>query len=179
MMSRNHGTIRQSVWEAALNQAGVIDLFERYSGAVHRRCLRLLGDREMARDATQDVFTKLLANRRLERLDRPLNFLYRSATNTCIDLMRRQKTRGGTVPLLETDLMAPSESGRILARSLLEKCMRRLPRRAIEVAFAVHMDGMTQDEAAEELGVSRKTVQRDLAQVTAILQETTGERGST
>ncbi|MCG6920237.1 MAG: sigma-70 family RNA polymerase sigma factor, partial [Acidobacteria bacterium] len=42
-------------------------LFERYGPMVVRRCRELLGDREEARDAAQDVFVQLLRHRR--RLD--------------------------------------------------------------------------------------------------------------
>ena len=38
----------------------VAELYRTYGPAIYRRCVRLLGDREAARDATQEVFGKLM-----------------------------------------------------------------------------------------------------------------------
>src|SRR5512133_2741664 len=38
------------------------ELYRTFGPAVYRRCLKLLRDREAARDATQEVFVKLLAD---------------------------------------------------------------------------------------------------------------------
>ncbi len=87
-----------------LDRTAFRDFFDRYAPAVHRRCLRLLGDREMAEDATQDVFTALLTKDRLDTLDKPLNYLYRSASNACIDRIRK---RASTPIPLDLDFESP------------------------------------------------------------------------
>lgn len=129
----------------------------------------------MAEDATQDVFTALLAGRRYEGLEKPLNYLYRSASNACIDRIRQRASTPVLVSLDDAVLATRSGSERVLARDLLDQTFAGLSRRAIEVAFCVHLDGMTQEEAAEHLRVSRKTVQRDLVRISRALEEVAGE----
>src|ERR1700719_1415116 len=42
----------------------VAELYRTYGPAIYRRCLRLVGDTEAARDATQEVFGKLMRDAR-------------------------------------------------------------------------------------------------------------------
>ena len=68
-------------------------LYRQYGPVVYRRCLALLEDREAARDATQEVFARLV--RQLPELselgDRAavLGWVCRSATNHCLGPSRR------------------------------------------------------------------------------------------
>jgi RNA polymerase sigma-70 factor, ECF subfamily len=58
------------------------ELYARYGPAVYRRCLRLLGESEAAKDATQEVFVKLVGT--LEELESRVDLLpwvFRVATN--------------------------------------------------------------------------------------------------
>ena len=67
-------------------------IFERYSQTIYNYVLRLVGDRDEAEDLTAETFIK--AFRRLDSLadqDKVLSWLYRIATNTCLDAMRRRK----------------------------------------------------------------------------------------
>ena len=51
--------------------AKVEQLYRELGPVVYRRCLRILGDRSAAQDATQEVFIKLLSNLgRLEEIGR-------------------------------------------------------------------------------------------------------------
>ena len=64
-------------------------VYQAYGPVVYRRCLRLLGDRDAAREAAREIFVKLL--RDLEELqdpDRALRRAYRAATSHCLTLQR-------------------------------------------------------------------------------------------
>jgi RNA polymerase sigma-70 factor (ECF subfamily) len=67
-------------------------LFEEFSPAIFNYVLRMVGDRDRAADVTQDTFIK--AYRKLDTLtdDKSTrSWLYRIATNTAIDEMRRRR----------------------------------------------------------------------------------------
>jgi RNA polymerase sigma-70 factor (ECF subfamily) len=55
---------------------------------VLRRCRRLLGDEERARDAMHDVFVQLLRREATLADSAPSSLLFRIATNVCLNLLR-------------------------------------------------------------------------------------------
>jgi len=131
--------------------------------AVYRRCLRLLGDREAARDATQEVFVKLLRDtRRLQDRETVIPWIYRVATNHCLNLRRNARRRGEEElePALE---VAPGQSeARYPDRQLAQKVLSRFDVATQAVAVGVFVDGMEHEEVAAALGISRRTVSRKL-----------------
>jgi RNA polymerase sigma-70 factor, ECF subfamily len=77
-------------------------LFTEYSAPIYNYVLRMTGDADRAADITQDTFIK--AYRKLDTLtdaSSARSWLYRIATNTAIDEMRRRR---GTVRMGEGDL---------------------------------------------------------------------------
>jgi RNA polymerase sigma-70 factor, ECF subfamily len=67
-------------------------LYEKFKRPVHSYIYRLLGSHEDADDLTQEVFTKAyVAWNELYDRDNLSSWLYRIATNLCIDQLRRRK----------------------------------------------------------------------------------------
>ena len=67
-------------------------LFEEFSAPIYNYVLRMVGDPDRAADVTQDTFIK--AYRKLDSLTdehSTKSWLYRIATNTAIDEMRRRR----------------------------------------------------------------------------------------
>jgi RNA polymerase sigma-70 factor, ECF subfamily len=67
-------------------------IFTEYSAPIFNYALRMVGDRDRAADVTQDTFIK--AYRKLDTLtdaSSTRSWLYRIATNTAIDEMRRRR----------------------------------------------------------------------------------------
>ena len=76
----------------AMDRDEVSQHYRRLGPLIYRRCLRLLGNPESARDATQEVFVRML--RHSEKLDSDrecLPWLYRVATNYCLNQIRDSK----------------------------------------------------------------------------------------
>ena len=139
----------------------VVSLYRELGPAVYRRCLRLLRDREAARDATQEVFMKLVRDiDRLAERETALPWIYRVATNHCLNLLRDAKRRGEqpTDALEVVPGAAPSFPDRQLARQVLS----RFDVQTQAIAVGVLVDGMQHEEVAGALGISRKTVHRKL-----------------
>lgn len=134
-------------------------LYKTYGPAVYRRCLRLLRESEAARDATQEVFRKLLADGLQDDPDLVLPWIWRVATNHCLNLRRNAQRRGETE--LKPDLEVAEES-EFPERKLVQKVLSRFDKKTQTIAVGVLVDGMEHEEVAGVLGISRKTVSRKL-----------------
>lgn len=143
--------------------AEVAQAYKDYAGAVYARAMRILRDRETARDVTQEVFVrcfghrpKLFAGREL------LAWLYRVATNLCLNAVRDGKLRGrADRDAARQSSVASMPEGP--ARRGLRDLLAGLDERTQAVVVYVHLDGMTHAEAAEVAGVTDRTVRNCLA----------------
>jgi RNA polymerase sigma-70 factor (ECF subfamily) len=134
--------------------------------AVYRRCLRLLGNRAAAEDATQDVFLKFL--REVDRLqDRKtlLPWVYRVASNHCLNLRREAAEHRQDSVGLDLDLLPGREGdgpGAFPERQLAQAVLECFDIETQAVAVAVLVDGMELEEVAAALGVSTRSVSKKL-----------------
>ncbi|HEY6947928.1 MAG TPA: sigma-70 family RNA polymerase sigma factor [Gemmatimonadales bacterium] len=138
------------------------ELYRTYGPAVYRRCLKLLRDKEAARDATQEVFVKLV--RDIAKLDDPaivLPWCYRVATNHCLNVIRNRGRRGEEE--LDLQVADTAEPTSFPDRHLVSTILSHFDEGTRAVAVGVLVDGMGHEELASALGVSRKTVERRLA----------------
>lgn len=139
------------------------ELYRTYGPAVYRRCLRLLRDREAARDATQEVFVKLV--REIAKLDDPrivLPWIYRVATNHCLNVLR-DRGRHGEAALGDLEIADVPAEPSFPDKHLANAVLSRFDEGTRAVAIGVLVDGMGHEELAGALGISRKTVERRLA----------------
>jgi RNA polymerase sigma-70 factor (ECF subfamily) len=109
-------------------------LYRRYAGKVFAKCISMLNDEGLARDATQDIFIKILLN--LSKFSAQSSFstwIYSITYNYCIDLIRKKKK----IPLLftedvskmskETNVDIPDSVLLEMKQDRLEKVLELLP----------------------------------------------------
>jgi RNA polymerase sigma-70 factor, ECF subfamily len=146
-------------------------LYVRFGPMVLRRSRRLLGDETAARDAMQEVFVRALRTVGGFRSDAsPATWLYRIATNYCLNLLRDEARRAqlwsryGAV--VTSVVQAPGE-----ARVHISQILSAVRPELQEIAFYHFIDELKQEEIADLLGVSRRTVGNRLDELrTAVLQ---------
>lgn len=148
-------------------------LCHRYAPMVLRRCQRLLGSPDEARDACQDVFVRLVRNR--ARLDGrfPSSLLYRMATNVCLNRIRDRGRRPVTEDerqLFRIASAAEPEAGSH-ARMLLDQLFGRHPESSRTMAVLHFVDGLTLEQVAEETGLSVSGVRKRLGRLRDALRE--------
>lgn len=151
--------------------------FERYGPMVLRRARAILGSNEEAQDLAQEVFIKALqGSETFEARSHVATWLYRITTNCCLnhirDVKRRAELREEHLSPEEEAMSAPLEQ-QVLVRRLLAEAEDTWA----QAAIYVHIDGMSHREAADLMGVSRRTVgnllERFQAFASQYLQETT------
>jgi RNA polymerase sigma-70 factor, ECF subfamily len=144
-----------------MDDAAVAEAFKIYGSAVFRRCVRILRDPEGARDLTQEVFVRCFDRRGGLRDGRELlSWLYRVATNLCLNALRDRKLRGDADRQRAPTVSPAAEPPE--AR-LLWDVLRDLDERTQAIVVYVHLDGMTHAEAAAVAQVSDRTVRNCLA----------------
>ena len=141
------------------------ELVTRWERRIYGFIYRYVGDREEARDLTQETFAK--AYRNLSRLSDPGRFsswLYKIALNEC--RMRFRRRRWDTVPLLDsveapqarTDEPTPEQALATKERvQLLREALLKLPEEQKTVILMKEYQGLKFREIAEVLDLPLST----------------------
>jgi RNA polymerase sigma-70 factor, ECF subfamily len=139
-------------------------IVQRYRGAISRRCSRILGSREAARDATQETFTRALQNLdTLQQKNKLAGWLTVIAINYCWSVITAEKpylqlsTAGESIfpsraPDPEQQLIASEQ--RVIVEGLLD---RLKPRQKLVVVMR-YIDGHSYSEIMRLTGLSYKQV---------------------
>jgi RNA polymerase sigma-70 factor (ECF subfamily) len=154
-------------------------LYRRLGPFVYRRCLRLLRDPERAKDATQEVFVRVIRNCGQIRDEKGyLPYIYRIATNHCLNVIRdgRFETPAPPVEDARASTAAVQESTADI-QTVFQAVNESLDRQCMEIALMSIVDGMTQDEIADVLDLSRKTVGRKLSRFRELVGRVTKDEG--
>ncbi len=122
-----------------------------------------------AREVAQEVYVRLLRMERKDRIRNPRAYLYRVAVNLLheYELKRRAESDGlrGWVPEQLVDAAALRAEGDAEAQIIgrrLQAVLGELPVKCRAVLVMHRRDGMTCDEIAAKLGISRSMVKRYL-----------------
>jgi RNA polymerase sigma-70 factor (ECF subfamily) len=125
-------------------------------------CLRILGDRERALDATQDTFLTVFRKAgQFQGRSAVGTWIYRIAVNTCYDQLRRAQRRPSqSFPdhLDPSDPAAEEAMESAALRPEIEVALAQLPQDFRNAVVLSDLEGMSLPEVAEILGVPIGTV---------------------
>jgi RNA polymerase sigma-70 factor, ECF subfamily len=154
------------------------ELMDAHEDRVFAICMRMMGEREAALDATQDTF--LTVFRKADRYKAQAAFstwLYRVAVNTCYDHLRR-RTRTRTQPLPDShdppDRTTTDLYEAIEVRPDIEAALRGLSEDFRSAVVLVDLEGMSLDQAADTLGVPTGTIKSRLFRARRQLSQSLG-----
>jgi RNA polymerase sigma-70 factor (ECF subfamily) len=149
------------------------DLIRYFAGRLHSRAA--------AEDLIQDLYLRICALDAAQPIDNPPAYLFRLANNQMLDRLRSRQRSGARDEAWRrsqgadiaghqaADEASPEQAAaaRDRLRRVLE-AIRTLPPRTRR-AFELHrLEGLSQEQTAQALGVSRKTVEK---QVSAALKQ--------
>ncbi|MDR0487254.1 MAG: RNA polymerase sigma factor [Treponema sp.] len=137
--------------------------YEKYAPMIFRRCLGILGNEDDALDAAQDVFVKLLHNRKRLHGQFLSSLLYTIATNTCLNRLRQRKHQSLTQV---TETMFPAEHDpeyeKVEVMMIMDAILRNESESTRAICFMYHRDNMTLREIGELTGLSVSGVRKRL-----------------
>ena len=146
--------------KARATETELASLYAKYSPAIYAHCRRFLQSPAAARDATQDAFVRVLARGVvLPKEEEALRYLYRVSTNVCLNLLREHNVHTRAAPALAANAshVGSAESG-LADREFVNAVLDRCGEGGAQVAIMHYLDGMSQVEIAEVLGITRRTV---------------------
>jgi RNA polymerase sigma-70 factor (ECF subfamily) len=154
-----------------LDAEAFANMYETHYSLVHRVCYRYTKNPEEADDLAQEVFLKVHGNfATFEGNSQPSTWLYRVATNHCLDHLRWKKRQadlllgyGDDLQMTRIPETSPDNPAKRLFRRLLDG-MDAANRQVVFLRFEV---GLTHEEIAEICGVSRVAITKRLAKFQA------------
>ena len=149
------------------DRAALDTLLRRHLDLIHAVCSRLAGNPADAADATQEALIAIV--RGLPRFDRraaPRTWMYRVATNACLDELRRRGRRprlGLDDALAERPDPAPPVDRSVTDRLTLDDALARLPEEFRVAVVLRDVQGMDYAQIAEVLQIPIGTVRSRIA----------------
>lgn len=159
---------------------------------IYTLCLRMTGNPQDAQDLAQEAFLK--AWRGLGSFQGDSSFstwVYRLASNVCIDFLRREKRRQGISPAFSlddedrADLHPPDYSQdpaaayqRDQQRQELERALEQLPAHHRQVLVMRELSGLSYQEISQSLGIDLGTVKSRLARARLAMKKILQDGGN-
>lgn len=134
--------------------------YRRYFPIIREKCARMLGDGDEAQDVAQETFVRLWRAALVEEDPRRVTaWIYRTSTHLAVDRLRRRRFIGDA-PL---DRMPDADlEQRVQARQELSRIARDVPADELAIAVLHRVDGLGQEEIAQVVEISDRTVRRVL-----------------
>jgi RNA polymerase sigma-70 factor (sigma-E family) len=151
---------------------GVTELYQAHAVGLIKLGVIMLGDRTAAEDVVQDAFFGLYRNwGRLSDPDNALAYARASVLNGCRAALRQRIRRerlsvvadAATTETVETIVLLGEEHRQVLA------AVRRLPDRQREALVLRFYLGVSEEETARAMGISRGTVKSSTSRALAAL----------
>ncbi|MBY8824914.1 RNA polymerase sigma factor [Sphingomonas colocasiae] len=151
-------------------------LARRYQGVLLRYFARRGFTVSEAQDLSQEVFVQLTRPEVVERITEPEAYLFTIAGNLCHDHYRRKAIRQAHPPedfYENFHCSAEFAPDRLIEGreelDLIIKILREMPERMRNVFVLARLENVPRAEIALRLGMSKRTIEQDLALATAFL----------
>ena len=158
-------------------------LVQKYQRQVYNLSYRMLGNAEDAGDLVQDTFIRAYGALSSFRQDASfLTWLYKIASNLCIDLMRSRKAKGalslnveleeGREPAADARTSNPEDAAvRDAVKNVVQQAVHCLPEKYRVVVVMRHLQDMSVEDIARVLDLPTGTVKTHLFRGREMLRE--------
>lgn len=151
-----------------------LEIYRAFYGKVLTFVLSLVRSKANAQDITQNIFMKLWKNRKkLEYIKSMDDYLFILSKNACMDYFRKaSRKKEISTDVFDEFLLSrivSSPEKRIDALSDIEELRHiidSLPSKRRDIFIMSRFDGLSNDEIASILGVSKKTVENQISLAT-------------
>lgn len=144
-----------------MEKSEIQGLYEKYGAALYRRAASIVKNDQAAAEILQDVFVAVIKNADSFRGEAsPYTWLYRITTNLCLNYLKKNKREVLEFNDVGAALCGRPEMGNHTGLPLqdIQKFTKRLDDLSRNIFVYRYLDEMNQEEIADILGISRKTV---------------------
>lgn len=160
------------------DETAFAEIVRRYAGMVYAACYRVLQDKQLAEDVTQDTFLKLM--RRPTHVSLSLGgWLHKAATQLAIDVSRSESARRRRERVHSqehVEFLEDQRSWKEISETI-DRAMAELPDEARDLLVQHFILGRCQKEIAEERSVSVATICRRVSDAMEQLRGVLRRRG--
>lgn len=153
-------------------------IYDMYADAIFRFCLFKTGDRDIAKDLTQDVFIKVFNHlKKGEQIKVEKAFVYMVAKNTVIDYWRKKKiVREGDLPegFME-NISSPYKTDTLAEYTIFLSLLNKLSPVEREAIILRYVEDLSSKDMAHILGERENTILVRISRATAKLKALAGE----
>jgi RNA polymerase sigma-70 factor (ECF subfamily) len=135
-------------------------------------------------DVLQETYARLIATASVEHVRNPRTYAFRTAASILMDQARRAQivgfTTGADQTLMRTPAPGPSPEERVIDRDeckRLAEAVTALPARARAVFQLRRLDGLSQRETAQRLGIAESTVEKHMNHGRQLMADAFGRNG--
>lgn len=158
-------------------------LYQRYHRVIHSNILKLVRSPEASAEVLQDVFVTLWQHRDRIDTDRSLGgWLFVVSYNQALNRLRHEVKDSlvfiDTYPIdwSETSSDATEQEHFEFKIHVLDQAVSELPKRKREVFRMCRFEGISKEDVAEKLGLSRRTVENYLKDANRMIKEYVWEK---
>lgn len=143
-------------------------IFKKYYNDLYRFAFNYLRDQVAAEEVVQEVFLYLWEKRKKIDIQTTLKtYLYSAIKNKCLNFLRLelpklQATTDISEVFLSTSESLPEEGESEKLKRYIQSAINELPNKCRQIFMLSRNAGMTYEEIAEELNLSKKTVENQM-----------------
>lgn len=159
------------------DQTAFTRIFDYYGPRIYPFVLSMTRSKDSAEEIVQELFIKLWTNRATAgEIDHPRSYIFRMASNRTISYLKTQarnirlveKATGGM--LVEKNTTEETIDYRE-TEEIINKLVDQLPAQQKKVYHLSRQEGLSYEEIAERLNISRNTVRNHLAEALKSIKE--------
>lgn len=160
-------------------------IFNQFFEPLYRNAVKVLKSEFWAEEVVQDVFLQLWLNRQgAGGIDAPEAYLFKVTLHRCFDRIRRQELEAKTQYLVNqimhgpADVYQQNEYDLNLVKNCIRQAVRKMPRQRRQVFLMQKEQGISYEEIAGSLGISRNTVRNHMVKALQDIRSHLQDKGA-
>ena len=158
------------------DEAAFSEIYQRYSGVLHRHAYSKLNDKEEARDLIQELFVYLWDKRLSLSLTNSLSsYLYSAVRNRVLNIIAHKSVENKYLESLhdfadKNEIIADYQVRERELRDLIEREVAKLPTKMRKIFELSRNEHLSHKEIAQQLQLSEQTVTKQIKNALKILR---------